>query len=226
MQKKVILVTGSNRGIGKEIVRQLAAQGDTVYAGGRELAKVEAAVQEYSGTIIPVKLEVTSGADRRALAQKLEQESVQLDGLINNAGIMGNDGAAKLNIEQFRAVMEVNFFAIAESIRDFLPLLQKSDDPRVINMSSGLGEVAGMAQGGYAAYRLSKLALNGLTMLLHAEWKETIKIFSMCPGWVRTDMGGPDAHRDVTQGADTAVWLMRAEAPNGKFFRDRKVIPW
>jgi NAD(P)-dependent dehydrogenase (short-subunit alcohol dehydrogenase family) len=108
-----------------------------------------------------------------------------------------------------------------------LPLLKRTPSARIVNISSGMGALSEM-QGGYAAYRISKAALNAVTGILAAELRGLVAVNSMCPGWVRTDMGGANAERDVSQGADTAVWLA-LDAPQdltGKFLRDRKVIPW
>ncbi len=107
------------------------------------------------------------------------------------------------------------------------PLLRRSPAARIINMSSGMGALSEM-EGGYAAYRISKAALNAVTGILAAELRGAVAVNSMCPGWVRTDMGGPNAERDVAPGADTAVWLA-LDAPqdlSGKFLLDRKVIGW
>jgi NAD(P)-dependent dehydrogenase (short-subunit alcohol dehydrogenase family) len=105
--------------------------------------------------------------------------------------------------------------------------LRKADHPKIVNMSSGMGEQAGVMQGGYPAYRQSKWALNGLAMQLHADLEDKFFVDSMCPGWCHTDMGGSGAPRSAEQGADTAVWLASTSGlPSGKFWRDRKEIDW
>jgi NAD(P)-dependent dehydrogenase (short-subunit alcohol dehydrogenase family) len=129
-------------------------------------------------------------------------------------------------MKEVRGVMETNLFGAWELIQQLLPLLRKSDDGRIVNISSGKGALASLT-GDHAAYSLSKLALNGLTLMLSNELRGEITVNSMCPGWVKTDMGGPNAHRSVEEGSDTAVWLSTAEnIPSGKFLRDRKVIDW
>jgi NAD(P)-dependent dehydrogenase (short-subunit alcohol dehydrogenase family) len=135
--------------------------------------------------------------------------------------------AEDIPMDLAKYVMETNFFGAWRMIQVFIPLLMKSDDARIINMSSGMGELKSLT-GFYPAYSLSKTSLNALTIMFSHELKvKGIKVNSMCPGWVRTDMGGPNAPRHVSQGADTAVWLAtEKEIPTGKFFRDRKEIDW
>jgi NAD(P)-dependent dehydrogenase (short-subunit alcohol dehydrogenase family) len=143
-------------------------------------------------------------------------------------GITGKrENASNVNLQQVRPIMETNFYGPWRMMQVFMPLLEKSDDPRIINMSSGLGELKSL-KGEYPGYSISKSSLNALTIMFSNELgKKGIKVNAMCPGWVRTDMGGPDAPRSVSQGADTAVWLATEEnIPAGKFFRDRKEINW
>ena len=144
------------------------------------------------------------------------------------AGIStGRKVAKNISLESVKYIMETNFYGAWRMIQVFIPLLLKSDDGRVINMSSGLGELKSLS-GEYPGYSLSKSSLNALTIMFSNELKKTgIKVNAMCPGWVKTDMGGPNAPRNVTEGADTAVWLAtEKEIPSGKFFRDRKEINW
>jgi NAD(P)-dependent dehydrogenase (short-subunit alcohol dehydrogenase family) len=148
--------------------------------------------------------------------------------LIVKTGIAGTrETASNVDLWQVRHIMETNAYGPWRMIQVFLPLLEKSEEGRIINMSSGLGEQAGL-NGEYPGYSLSKSSLNAITIMFSKELKKKgIKVNSMCPGWVRTDMGGPDAPRSVGQGADTAVWLATEEdIPTGKFFRDRKEINW
>ena len=135
--------------------------------------------------------------------------------------------AGSANLDHVRSLMETNLYGAWRMIQLMLPLLKNSEDGRIINISSGLGELKHLT-GDYPAYSLSKTSLNALTIMLDNELsKSGIKVNAMCPGWVRTDMGGADAPRDVSQGADTAVWLAtEKEIPHGKFFRDRTVIEW
>jgi NAD(P)-dependent dehydrogenase (short-subunit alcohol dehydrogenase family) len=123
--------------------------------------------------------------------------------------------------------METNLYGAWRMIQVFVPLLEKSDDARIINISSGLGEL-GSLTGEYPAYSASKAALNAMTIMFASELKKSvIRVNAVCPGWVKTDMGGTDAPLEVAQGADTAVWLATEPGiPTGRFFRERKEISW
>jgi NAD(P)-dependent dehydrogenase (short-subunit alcohol dehydrogenase family) len=223
MDRRVALVTGTSRGIGAEIARQLAANhGFVVYAGARDPDDVE----EAEG-IVPIELDVTDEDEIFAAQERIGSDVRHLDALVNNAGVYGDPvGAADYDIDRAHEVLEVNTFGPWRMIEAFLPLLRRSDAPRIVNVSSGAGQLSDM-NGGRGAYRVSKAALNALTKTL--AWDETdIKINVMCPGWVRTDMGGSGAPRSVEEGADTAVWLatLPDDGPTGGFFRNREPIPW
>lgn len=218
-----ILVTGGNRGIGKEICRQLAEQGHQVYLGSRDLAKGQAVAASMPGHITAVQLEVGNEESMASAVAGIPQ----LDALINNAAVMpGNRNTASVPMEDIYRAFQSNFFGVLRLSQLCIPLLQRSADPRIVNLSSGMGEHASLQGGGYAAYRLTKAALNDLTILMAADLPG-FKINAVCPGWVKTDMGGAGAQLPVSQGADTPVWLATAEGiPSGKFFRDRQVIPY
>ncbi len=151
--------------------------------------------------------------------------------LVNNAGVYPEDPDAKVvdtRTALWRETFETNLFGAVRLCRVVVPLMQRVGYGRVVNLSSGLGQISQMGAGS-PAYRVSKAALNAFTATLAAEVKDTgILVNSMSPGWVRTDMGGADAPRGVEEGADTAVWLamLPAGGPTGQFFRDRKAIPW
>jgi NAD(P)-dependent dehydrogenase (short-subunit alcohol dehydrogenase family) len=180
-----------------------------------------------AGEIQVLKLDVTEEADIVRAVKYITDHHGQLDVLINNAGIISTGtGATSSEAREVKRVMETNFYGAWRVAQLMLPLLEKSREARIINMSSGMGALDDL-DGGYAAYRMSKSALNALTILLANELRGKISVNAMCPGWVRTEMGGADASRSIEQGADTAVWLATAEKiPTGKFFRDRKVISW
>jgi len=147
---------------------------------------------------------------------------------LRKAGIIARSKSAEnIAFRNVKHIMETNFYGAWRMIQVFIPLLLKSEDGRIINMSSGMGELKSLS-GVYPGYSLSKSSLNALTIMFSNELKEKrIKVNAMCPGWVKTDMGGPDAPRNVSQGADTAVWLTtEKEIPTGKFFRDRNEISW
>jgi NAD(P)-dependent dehydrogenase (short-subunit alcohol dehydrogenase family) len=228
----VIVVTGGNRGIGFEICRQLATRGAQVVLTARKAEAGREAVEKLAAQKLTARfqpLNVTSSESASALRDFLERTFGRLDVLINNAGIITDDEASGLEVKlsTVRTTLETNTLAPLQLSQTLLPLLKRSRAGRIVNMSSGMGALSDMS-GGYAAYRISKAALNAVTGILAAELRGAIAVNSMCPGWVRTDMGGANAERDVSQGADTAVWLA-LEAPHdlsGKFLRDRKVIPW
>lgn len=148
--------------------------------------------------------------------------------ILRKVGIIPQKESAEMvPLGHVKFLMETNFYGAWRMIQVFIPLLQKSIDGRIINVSSGMGELKSLT-GEYPAYSLSKSSLNALTIMFSNELKgKKISVNAMCPGWVKTDMGGPDAPRDVSQGADTATWLATIEtSPTGKFFRDRQEINW
>jgi NAD(P)-dependent dehydrogenase (short-subunit alcohol dehydrogenase family) len=221
--QRTALVSGASRGIGAEIARELARDnGFLVYAGARDVNDVDG----MEG-IEPIHLDVTDQASVDAVRDRIAAESGRLDSLINNAGVYGEPtGAADYPLDDAHEVLEVNTFGPWRLIEAFLPLLRESSDPRIVNVSSGAGQLSDM-NGGRAAYRVSKAGLNALTRTLASD-ERWVKVNTMCPGWVRTDMGGSSATRSVEEGADTAVWLatLPGDGPTGGFFRDRKPIPW
>jgi NAD(P)-dependent dehydrogenase (short-subunit alcohol dehydrogenase family) len=224
---KVILVSGTNRGIGNEITKQLLKEGHTVIAGMRNTAYSKKAFEGINDRLFPVKLDVTNSEDIRVLSVFIQDKFNKLDVLINNAGVMNHISTIEeTKAEAFR-VFDTNFFGLWELSNTMLPLLRNADEGRIVNISSGLGARNDMV-GGYASYRLSKYALNGLTLQMHNELVHSnIKVNSMCPGWVQTDMGGDNAPRSIQQGAETAVWLAtESKIESGKFFRDKTEIPW
>jgi NAD(P)-dependent dehydrogenase (short-subunit alcohol dehydrogenase family) len=225
---KIVLVTGANRGIGLEICKQLGRIGHTVILTARNEEKGREAIKELKGDVVFHTLDVTSQASVDELYHFVSDEYNRLDVLINNAGIvMKNTDLSLIEIDDVKKIMETNFYGPMRMNKAFMPLLQKSEDARIINVSSSMGSVANLT-GGYAGYRISKIGLNAQTILLSYDLKRIgIKVFSMCPGWVKTDMGGTAAPRPVNMGADTAVWLaLENNLTSGKFYRDRKIIPW
>ena len=148
--------------------------------------------------------------------------------LLRKAGIIAQRKRPEnISFNNVKHIMEINFYGAWRMIQVFIPLLRNSEDGRIINISSGMGELKSLS-GDSPGYRLSKASLNALTIMFSNDLKENgIKVNAMCPGWVKTDMGGPDAPRDVSQGADTAIWLTtEKKIPTGKFFKDRKEINW
>ena len=232
--QRVAVVTGANRGIGFEICRQLAHRGLTVVLTSRSAAKGRAAAKVLHDDGLEVDyhlLDVTSPVGIKALADYLAKHYARLDVLVNNAGVMLDPRGSRVldaKPQTFRDTLETNFFGPLQLCRTLVPLMKKNHYGRIVNLSSGLGQLSEMGTG-TPAYRISKTALNALTCILAAELKRSgILVNSMNPGWVRTDMGGAGAPRTAEQGADTAVWLamLPDDGLTGGFFRDRKPIPW
>jgi NAD(P)-dependent dehydrogenase (short-subunit alcohol dehydrogenase family) len=234
MSKRVAVVTGGNKGIGLEICRQLAAEGLRVVLTARDEKKGLAAAKALAkegGEVRFHPLDVTDAARVEALAAWVERELGGADVLVNNAGILLDGRSASVlavNPEIFRETLDTNFHGPLLLCQAFVPHMLARRHGRVVNLSSGLGSLAEMADG-TPAYRASKAALNALTRMFAAATRgQGVLVNSMCPGWVRTDMGGPSASRSVAQGADAAVWLanLPEDGPTGGFFRDRKPIAW
>jgi NAD(P)-dependent dehydrogenase (short-subunit alcohol dehydrogenase family) len=231
--QRLALVSGSNRGIGLEIVRQLAAKGITVILTSRDLNHGEAAATKLVADGLPVvarKLSVTDQASVDHMRTAVEAEFGRLDILVNNAGIYKDQGqhAVDANLDTVRETLETNLFGAWRLCEALIPLMRRGGYGRIVNVSSGMGQLNGM-EGGSPAYRVSKTSLNSLSAILAAELRGTgILVNAACPGWVRTEMGGKEAPRTVEQGADTPAWLatLPDDGPTGGFFRDRKPIPW
>jgi NAD(P)-dependent dehydrogenase (short-subunit alcohol dehydrogenase family) len=231
-QMKTALVTGANKGIGREVAGQLAAKGFHVFIGARNRGAGRKAADEIAkdgGKATFLEIDVADNASVTSAAREFSKSGDHLDVLVNNAGIMmdGDDAILEVSAELLRKTLETNTLGALRVTRAFVPLLAKSKAPRVINVSSGGGQLTGGADGWSPAYCISKTALNGVTSQLAAALPK-FAINSVCPGWVRTDMGGRSATRSIEEGADTIVWLA-AEAPQkltSKFLRDRKEIPW
>ena len=236
-EKRIALVTGANKGIGFEVARDLARKGFHVFLGARDTEAGEAAAEklrkegekEDYGEIRFLKIDVSKPDSIRHAAEEFSRKSDRLDTLVNNAGILLDDDKDVLTAtpEMFETTLRTNTLGALLVAQAFVLFLKKSGAPRIVNVSSGGGQLADGADGWAPAYCISKTALNGVTSQLAAALPK-FAVNSVCPGWVRTDMGGPNASRSVGEGATGIVWLA-ADAPQnetGKFFRDRKVIPW
>ncbi len=211
------LVTGANRGIGKAIADGLAAAGLTVIRGARAPDPRDTAQRH---------LDIT---DPRSVAQ-LVGGLERLDVLVNNAGVLLDSGTRGVDadLDVARRTLETNLFGSWRLTQACIPLLRASPHPRIVNLSSGMGQLDEMG-GGSPGYRISKTALNALTRILSVELAGAgVLVNALCPGWVRTDMGGAGATRTLEEGADTAVWLatLPDNGPTGGFFRNRSPIPW
>jgi NAD(P)-dependent dehydrogenase (short-subunit alcohol dehydrogenase family) len=229
----IVVVTGGNRGIGFEICRQLAARGACVILTARDRDAGAAAIKKLAAQKLAAvfhPLDVAQARSIAALRDFARREYGRLDVLINNAGIIakGDTDALKVDLATVRTTLETNTLGPLHLAQALAPLLKRGGASRIVNISSGMGSLSENDGGGYAAYRLSKAALNAVTVFLATELRGAVAVNSVCPGWVKTDMGGRHADRDVADGADTAVWLAldAAQKLSGRFIRDRKVIPW
>ena len=231
---QVAVVTGANRGIGFEICRQLARAGLTVVLTSRSAAKGRTAVRTLREEGLQVDhhlLDVTSPVGIRALAADLAKRYGRVDVLVNNAGVLIDPQGSRIadsRPQTYHDTLETNLLGPLLVIQALLPLIRKSGHGRIINISSGLGRLATMGVGS-PAYRISKAALNALTAMLAAEVQGSgILVNAVCPGWVRTSMGGPSAPFSVEEGADTAVWLatLPDDGPSGGLFKARKPVSW
>ena len=227
---QVALVTGANRGIGARVAANLVDHGATVYAGTRDVGAVEA-----GDGLRPVELDVTDDGAIDAAVSRVEDEAGRLDVLVNNAGVVpGPPGQTLLeaSIDGLDRAIAVNLRGPVVLTRRALPMLLDRDGGRVVNVSSGMGALGEGMSGGSPGYRISKAGLNALTVYLHGEYgsgqEGGLIANAVCPGWVRTELGGPNASRSVEEGAGTPTWLCRFApgSPGGRFWRDRAVIEW
>ncbi|MFC6754512.1 SDR family NAD(P)-dependent oxidoreductase [Halorubrum tibetense] len=221
----VAVVTGATRGIGAEIAAKLGDLGATVYAGARDPDDVTAPDQHA------VRLDVTDDDEVRAAIDRIEREQGSLDILVNNAGVFPRSGPLhEMDLAAFDRTMAVNLRGPVLVTKHALPLLTARSGGRVVTLSSGLGQfTGGQMEGGYPAYRVSKVGVGGLTAYLDAEYGDQgLLANAVSPGWVRTEMGGDDAPRSPSKGAETPVWLARFTPgnPTGRLWKDRARIPW
>ena len=233
-RRHVALVTGANRGLGLETSRQLLVKGFTVVMAGRDESALERARaglgKDQQGRAVIVRMDVT---DSRSIvdAHRIARECVgPVDVLVNNAAILLSESDEVLSIpsDAYRRTFDTNVFGVIDVCRAFVPDMVQRRYGRVVNVSSGAGQLARMST--YApAYSMSKTALNAFTRILGATYQgQGVLVNAVDPGWVRTDMGGPSAPRSLAQGAETIVWLATLPdgGPTSGFFHDRRAIPW
>lgn len=225
--KPVILITGATRGIGFAAAKQLAARGATVIIGSRDGLRAADAAAKLGVT--SVEIDITNPASIAAAVKQIEQQHGRLDVLANNSAILLDhyQSLMELKPEMLLETLNTNVVGTLRVTQAFAPLLSRSSEPRIINVSSGAGQLDGEPQAWAPAYCISKTAVNMLTQQLTAALPD-VMVNSMCPGWCRTEMGGSDAPRTPEEGADTLVWLA-LDAPHelrGQFIKDRSVIGW
>jgi NAD(P)-dependent dehydrogenase (short-subunit alcohol dehydrogenase family) len=229
--ERVALVSGGNRGIGRQVAAELAALGYRVIIGSRDLKRGEKTASELGRGVVVRQLDVRDEESIARCMASIAEEFGRLDVLVNNAGVIGGGwraSAVNVDLDDVRDTLETNLYGAWRLTQAAVPLMRKQGYGRIVNLSSGMGQLSDMG-GQSPAYRVSKTGLNALTRILSAELeRENILVNSCCPGWVRTDMGGRSAPRSVEQGADTPVWLatLPDDGPRGGFFRDRRPIPW
>jgi NAD(P)-dependent dehydrogenase (short-subunit alcohol dehydrogenase family) len=241
MAKKVVFITGANKGIGYEVARQLAANEFIVLLGARNPQRGEAAANKLraEGEVHFVPIDVTDERSIAAAAEMVSKQWGKVDVLVNNAGIILELSAkirpAALELTMLKETFETNLFGAFAVIHHFLPLLKQSETAQIINVSSGLGSLTSMSDpnnmfyGSNAlAYNASKSALNAVTVSLAKDLaSEQIRVNSICPGWVKTDLGTDAAYRTVEQGVAIIVKLaMMEQPPTGKFLDDNGEVPW
>ena len=229
---RIALVTGGNRGIGRELVAQLSAAGDTALLGARNIVgarDVATALADNAGRVEIVPLDVADPASITRAARHVANAHGHLDVLINNAAIHYDTAQrgvdADLRIVQ--EALDTNLIGAWRAAQAFLPLLRRSAHPRLVNVSSGSGSLASMG-GGPPAYSGSQAALNALTRVLaHGLRAEDVLVNAVCPGWTATDMGGRGG-RPVADGAASVMWAVDLpdDGPTGGFFRDGERVPW
>lgn len=237
MAHRIALVTGANRGLGRQTALELARRGWTVLVTARTAEKARDAAAglaaETGATVHPLRLELLDAESARAAGAEAARIVPHLDTLVHNAGAIFDDAAAPGIAAADPAVLlrsvDNNALGALRLTQALLPLLRAgASGANVVHVSSGMAALTDMG-GGYPGYRLSKVAMNAITRILHAEHAgEGLRVNSVCPGWVQTDMGGPGANRTVAEGAAGIVWAATLEAggPSGGFFRDGEAIDW
>jgi NAD(P)-dependent dehydrogenase (short-subunit alcohol dehydrogenase family) len=230
---RVALVTGANRGLGLETCRQLLARGLRVVMSGRDVAAVERAARGVGvggENVLAVRMDVTDPASVDASHRAIRDRFGAVDILVNNAAVLLFEYGEVLSIPRaaYQQTFDTNVFGPVEVCRAFVPGMAERGFGRIVNVSSGAGQLERMST--YApAYSISKTALNALTRILAAAYRDRGVLANAAdPGWVRTDMGGPSAPRSLQEGADTIVWLatLPDDGPTGGFYHDRRAMAW
>ncbi|MBL7717111.1 MAG: SDR family NAD(P)-dependent oxidoreductase [Bdellovibrionales bacterium] len=238
--KKIAWITGAGKinGLGYQTGLALLKKGYHVVFSSRKTDGI-AKLSKQDLASFPdhdfIDLDVTSDTSVAAAARKCQEKFGHLDVLINNAGLYqiednekSGDSLLTARATDLMKIFDINTLGSFRMTQAFMPLLQKSDAPRIVNISSGMGGLTEM-EGGYPGYRLSKTAVNALTKVTDAEvGGKKLKVNSVCPGWVRTEMGGPGADRSLEEGIAGIVWAatLDEKGPSGGFFRDGERLDW
>lgn len=232
--QKIALVTGAKRGLGFATSERLAEKGYTVIMVGRGKSEIEAAAQTLKNkklNVIAFDCDTTNVSQAHALASFVAEKFGKLDVLVNNAGVfpesMGSSDVFKTDSKLVAKTFETNTLGTMIVTNALSDLLKKSGDARVVNISSGMGQLSEM-NGSYPAYRLSKTAMNALTRIYSEDFGDSVKVNSVCPGWVKTEMGGAGADRSIEEGIAGIIWAatLPSNGPTGGFFRDGERLDW
>ncbi|HPI02573.1 MAG TPA: SDR family NAD(P)-dependent oxidoreductase [Candidatus Goldiibacteriota bacterium] len=233
---KTAIITGANRGLGFAMSEKLASMGATVVMACRDSKKGKEAAAKitakgFKAVAMQVKVDDTNSINK--FAKEVAKKFPVVDILINNAGVNsepGETGIENLDLKMFQNIMKINLVGPVWMCKNIVPLMKKSDDGRIVNFSSGLGQLSVPRMGPYPSYSISKTAVNQLTKFLAEELKNTkVKVFSVDPGWVKTDLGGPQAPLSIEEGIVTPIWLATADTKDlvsGEFYKEKKILGW
>ncbi|MFI5362988.1 MAG: SDR family NAD(P)-dependent oxidoreductase [Elusimicrobiota bacterium] len=226
----IVLVSGGNRGIGFEACRALARAGATVLLGARKPVDGERAARELAkaGAVVPVAVDVSDPESVAALETRIDKEFGCVDVLINNAGVYIDGGANSLSVsdETIANTLATNLLGAWRLCRAFAPAMTVARRGRIVNVSSGMGALSSMGADA-PCYRVSKAALNALTLVLASELKPAgVSVVAFCPGWVATDMGGASAPRTPKSAGEALAAAALDDVRTGVFIRDGQIIPW
>ena len=225
---RTALVTGANRGIGAAIARQLAGRGIDVIAGVRDVASAEGLLADIARSGRQgdaIGLDVGNLRSIRSCVAALKRKGRVIDILVNNAGILTGEKLLEMDGAEVLEAIRVNALGPLALMRTLGPAMAARRYGRIVNVSSQWGALAHLGPG---AYGVSKSLLNAITVKVAGELPDCVKVNAMCPGWVKTRMGGEGAPLSPEQGADTAVWLatLAGNGPTGGYFRNRKRLSW
>ena len=226
---RIILITGANRGLGRELAAQLAADGDTVLLSARNADAAADAAAEIGGDVHPIQLDASDQASIDAAAKKIGAEYGRVDVLVNNVGGLFDyaQQPSTVDLDKVQDVLDINLFSKWRTTQAILPLVRKSENGRIVNVSSEAASLTRM--GAYtSAYSASKAAMNAFTRALAAELAdEGIIVHAASPGWTATDLGG-EGGRPVPEGAASIKYAVNipADAGTGGFYQDGETLPW